>query len=320
MPAAIDITGQRFGRLVALHRADGRKWAFRCDCGTVKAFIATNVKRGVSSSCGCLRKEAISQLKGDRNMVGKRFGQLSVVRLAGKGGDHGHRLQWECLCDCGATAVVGGKQLRSGNTKTCGHTQERGNLTGRVFSRLTVMGLDHHDKGTGGSRYWRCACSCGSEVVVGTSSLASGNTKSCGCLKTSTAVQNFRNEGIEAYRLNPEYANRRSWIYLAEVASVVDKVGIAFDVEARARTSDYSRIWWQRQLTRAQAWVVEQVVLKLTVEYIPSEPFHGLRGQNGPSEQRVGWSLDEVIEMIEELCLECERLGHEAFWAKFNAA
>jgi hypothetical protein len=293
---------------------------FRCDCGAEKAIQVSNVKAGNSLSCGCLRKEVVGKLKGDRSMVGKRFGQLVVVRSAGKGGDHDHRLLWECLCDCGRKVVVEGKKLRNGNTKTCGHTQERGDLTGRVFSRLTVVELDHHVEGAGGSRYWRCVCTCKRDVVVSTRCLVSGNTKSCGCLKSDTAVQNFRNEGIEAYRLNPDYAARESWIYLAEVASVVDKVGIAFDVDARARTSDYSRIWWKRQLTRAQAWAVEQVVLKLTAEYAPAEPFHGLHGQNGPSEQRVGWFLDEVIEMTEELCQQCEQLGYEAFWARFNAA
>lgn len=320
MPSAIDITGQRFGRLVAVRRAESRKWLFRCDCGIEKAIQACNVKKGVSSSCGCLRKEVTGERAGDRDMLGKRFGQLSVVRSAGKGGDHGHRLLWQCLCDCGMQVVVAGKSLRNGNTKSCGHTQERGSLIGRVFSRLTVVALDHHVEGAGGSRYWRCLCSCQREVVVGTSCLVSGNTKSCGCLKSDTAVQNFRNEGIEAYRLNPDYAARPSWIYLAEVASVVDKVGIAFDVDARARTSDYSRIWWKRRLTRAQSWAVEQVVLMLTTEYAPEKPFHGLRGQNGPSEQRVGWCLDDVIEMTEELCLQCEQLGHEAFMAKFVPA
>lgn len=31
--------------------------------------------------------------------------------------------------------------------------------------------------------YWRCKCECGNETIADRSSLMSGNTKSCGCLK-----------------------------------------------------------------------------------------------------------------------------------------
>lgn len=52
---------------------------------------------------------------------GKRCNHLRVVGPAPRpdGAKH-HRLMWECLCDCGTTTVVVGKQLRSGMTKSCG--------------------------------------------------------------------------------------------------------------------------------------------------------------------------------------------------------
>jgi hypothetical protein len=51
-----DITGNRYGRLVAIRRA-GKKWEFRCDCGHTKEILATNAKRGHTQSCGCFHKE-----------------------------------------------------------------------------------------------------------------------------------------------------------------------------------------------------------------------------------------------------------------------
>jgi hypothetical protein len=54
-----DISGQRFGRLVAKNR-EGKKWLFVCDCGNEKAVFATNVKRGLTRSCGCLNREITS--------------------------------------------------------------------------------------------------------------------------------------------------------------------------------------------------------------------------------------------------------------------
>ena len=53
-------------------------------------------------------------------------------------------------------------------------------MIGTKFGRLTVLeqaGVNKHR-----SRLWKCVCDCGSEVVVSTPSLRSGNTKSCGCL------------------------------------------------------------------------------------------------------------------------------------------
>ena len=57
-----DLTGQRFGRLVALnfsHKNKSRKtyWDFLCDCGTIKTIRTDGVKSGKVQSCGCLKKE-----------------------------------------------------------------------------------------------------------------------------------------------------------------------------------------------------------------------------------------------------------------------
>ena len=51
-------------------------------------------------------------------MIGKQFGQLTVISCAGKAKGH---LIWECLCSCGGKAIVEGGNLRSGHTKSCGN-------------------------------------------------------------------------------------------------------------------------------------------------------------------------------------------------------
>lgn len=53
--------------------------------------------------------------------------------------------------------------------------------TGRQYGQLTVLGFDHVEKGKQNMAYWKCRCSCGKECIVASNSLASGNTKSCGC-------------------------------------------------------------------------------------------------------------------------------------------
>lgn len=62
MGTAIDITGQRFGRLVALRKTDERQdkkiiWEFLCDCGNTTKALAKSAKCGNTKSCGCLRND-----------------------------------------------------------------------------------------------------------------------------------------------------------------------------------------------------------------------------------------------------------------------
>lgn len=57
-----DLTGQRFGRLVVLSRAESRNkkygayWLCQCDCGNT-TIVRANCLKNNTYSCGCLKKE-----------------------------------------------------------------------------------------------------------------------------------------------------------------------------------------------------------------------------------------------------------------------
>jgi hypothetical protein len=62
---AKDISGQRFGRLTAISKAQrstGGKtmWECKCDCGNSTVVALSNLTGGKTQSCGCLRNEDIS--------------------------------------------------------------------------------------------------------------------------------------------------------------------------------------------------------------------------------------------------------------------
>ena len=66
MTKMIDLTQQRFGRLVALYPSPLRcgtavVWACLCDCGLKVYISGYSLRRGASKSCGCLKKEVISK-------------------------------------------------------------------------------------------------------------------------------------------------------------------------------------------------------------------------------------------------------------------
>jgi hypothetical protein len=60
-----DIAGKRFGRLVvvgfhdtiAMPNGRAARWQCRCDCGTEVVVIGTSLRRGNTSSCGCISRE-----------------------------------------------------------------------------------------------------------------------------------------------------------------------------------------------------------------------------------------------------------------------
>ena len=59
MPFIIDITDQRFGKLVAKEIVGkynrSATWRCLCDCGREVVVRVGNLRRGNTSSCGCLR-------------------------------------------------------------------------------------------------------------------------------------------------------------------------------------------------------------------------------------------------------------------------
>lgn len=187
-PGQKDLTGQRFGRLVCIAPTEergpggGTVWKCRCDCGQECLAVSTQLTQGYKKSCGCLSHPPL------KDLVGRRFGMLTVLEYAGKW-DGMHR--WHCLCDCGNETVVGQTLLQSGRTKSCGcngHPPIQ-DLTSQRFGQLTA--LEEVERKNGAS-YWRCRCSCGNETVVRYTYLISGHTRSCGCLQKKQIVENLR--------------------------------------------------------------------------------------------------------------------------------
>lgn len=112
---SINLAGVNFGRLLALEPAGPSKWSCVCECGIKTVVSVSNLQGGISTSCGCKRKETLSSWSVD--FVGKRFGMLTALQDAPKIGKYKMML---CRCDCGGEKVVSRESLSSGNTVSCG--------------------------------------------------------------------------------------------------------------------------------------------------------------------------------------------------------
>ena len=126
MGKALDLTNQRFGRLIAIQPTKERRnnsiiWKCQCDCGKICYTSASNLRTGGTKSCGCLKQEKDKQPKWNViNLIGKKFGHLTVISR--QGSDKRGEALWKCECDCSAHnhLIVLGSNLRTGHTTSCG--------------------------------------------------------------------------------------------------------------------------------------------------------------------------------------------------------
>jgi hypothetical protein len=86
------------------------------------------------------------------------------------------------------------------------------NLTGVRFGRLTAIKRAGHVKRGNSFRVaWQCVCDCGSQVVVSSNSLRTGNTRSCGCLHRDMLVARSTKHGASytaEYRVHQSMLKR----------------------------------------------------------------------------------------------------------------
>lgn len=82
MPNKIDLTGQRFGRLVVVEEAGANKggrilWRCKCDCGKISVVVGYNLRSGNTKSCGCYNKETLSKVAKKRRSLPDEAYELS---------------------------------------------------------------------------------------------------------------------------------------------------------------------------------------------------------------------------------------------------
>lgn len=198
MAKAIDLTGQRFGRLIVLERDQNKKgksgsvyWICQCDCGNIKSIDGASLRKtNGTRSCGCLGRERSSKIH-LIDLTGQRFGRLIVLERDKNKKGKNQSSYWICQCDCGNVKSIDGSSLRKGTTVSCGcyMQEQRGkcylkDLTGQKFGRLTVIKqLPNLKTEKYSYPQWECKCDCGETVITTSGSLCSGKITSCGCLR-----------------------------------------------------------------------------------------------------------------------------------------
>lgn len=196
-----DITGQRFGRLTVICLSGRNKhkqtvWKCKCDCGNECVASKTHLITGHTESCGCLMRETSSKNGKLRfkDITGRKFWKLTAIKPHHR--DDKNYWWWVFKCDCGEEKIARASEVASGNIKRCGKCPIK-NLIGKKFGRLSV--IDFCKKNN--TFLWKCKCDCGNETLVSATSLYSGTSKSCGCLKKELLSEEKRTHDDSKTRL-----------------------------------------------------------------------------------------------------------------------
>lgn len=114
-----DLRGRVFDRLTVL-KWTGYKyaWQCRCTCGRITVVTASNLITGHTTSCGCARIGRAGRPA--RDLTGRRFGRLKVIKRAANRGNH---TAWRCRCDCGKVSIIRTSNLTTGRSQSCGCLQ-----------------------------------------------------------------------------------------------------------------------------------------------------------------------------------------------------
>ena len=136
MSKIIDETGNIYGFLTVLEKAPlpNRKksgWLCSCSlCGGTKVISGSDLRANKYTSCGCKKQNIIQEIPGTR------YNDLEVIEQdptpARSFADN--CIHWYCKCLlCGSIVSISGRNLRNGQTSSCGCSKSYGE---RIISRF----------------------------------------------------------------------------------------------------------------------------------------------------------------------------------------
>ncbi len=183
-----DISGQRFGKLVAIQplrteKKLGTIWQCQCDCGNYVEVPVSRLTSGNTKSCGCIK----AKQKKDQDITGQRFGRLVAVKFCYF--DEQYKDYWLFHCDCGNEKILAAGNVKWGNVRSCGclltehaKSMRTRDISGQRFGKLTAI-RPTEERDAAGAVIWECDCDCGNKAYYSINRLRLGKAKSCGCLR-----------------------------------------------------------------------------------------------------------------------------------------
>lgn len=142
-----DLTGKKFNKLTVVKldeektaKGKGRYWFCKCDCGNpdLISVLQGNLKTGHTKSCGCLQDKSRRSRK--ENLIGQKFGHLTVIEEDTETVTETNRTRWWCKCDCGNPEKISvtSYNLKGGAVLSCGCILSNKNKERRKYNRFVL--------------------------------------------------------------------------------------------------------------------------------------------------------------------------------------
>ena len=257
------------------------------------------------------------------NLLNKRFGKLTVIKLADKKkeGIKDHQAFWWVQCSCGREPyIVPATQLTNKGIWACRVCGNRDSALkqaeeyfakhkGNKYNLLTIeryWGSDAH-----GSQKALCKCECGTIKILKVSEVVRGTIKSCGCLPSGEDSYSY-------FKNNVDWANEECSFYLVEIDNDFLKIGITNNLKNRKWNSGgiYKNYIFYKTLTRAEVWTIEQIILDETKIAMPNDIPDKLSNFGGITETRYQsfFAKDFYINRFFELMEKLSEMGWEELY------
>lgn len=181
--------GQTFNELTILNvkKEKGKSsiiWKFEClcSCGEKVVKRANQVLSGRARSCGHLKKKDYS------NLIGQKFGELTILEISEPIKELNSRRISTCICSCGRKVKSNFSAVINGQTKTCGdcsrgvrstRDKDCSYLIGKTIGELTILFRANAPETEKHKEYYSCRCSCGNELVLPVEKITSGKITTC---------------------------------------------------------------------------------------------------------------------------------------------
>lgn len=122
-------------------------------------------------------------------IIGKKFGQLTVLEKDEEASKKRRTATYKCKCDCGNECLMERPKLIKGLRTNCGHCSDSICSPGKVFGKLTIIGDNIEQTKLLNCRMLDVRCSCGKELTIPRADILNGTRTSCTeCLRDSKRV------------------------------------------------------------------------------------------------------------------------------------
>ena len=158
MAKAKDLTGQKFGRLTVIKRAENKRgrvyWLCKCECGNEKVIMGDNLKSGGIMSCGCFQSEKMKEQWKDEN-----FKKMKIEKMKEQWQDEDYKkrqsekakkqwqdeeMKWKMHYKGGITPIS--QYLRSSNSQWFEDCKQKANYTCQLTGQVGGQLHTHHLK------------------------------------------------------------------------------------------------------------------------------------------------------------------------------